>query len=188
MRQKNQLMRFNDSELNLMKALFADNEDLLFVIRKVLLQFELLETEKNVLNKVVNETVFALLKKVFLPSLEADAPLLQLTDMRIALNVDLKGKTPFEASLLIKSKALEIKYLEQQFAILKDLDKKPKIKLDDLADLDVEDEDTALINITAWNYLVAYIDGNLQQVKFLAGKTEETVEQTKERLAKNSAK
>lgn len=190
MRQKNQVMRFSDVELNLFKALFALNDDMLFVIRKVLLQIDITETERGSLSKTMNDSVYTLLKKTFLPELEGDAPLFQLSDMRIGLNVDLKGKTPAEAWPLIQVKKLEIEYLEQQFCVLKDIkgNVRTPIKLNELSNLNLKDAEKLFINLTTWNYLISYIDGNLQQIKFLAGKTEESVEETKERLAKQSNK
>lgn len=46
----------------------------------------------------------------------------------------------------------------------------------------------ALINLKARNFIINHIEGCLNQLKFLAGLKSETVEQTKERLMKNSTK
>ena len=63
MRQANQKMRFNDGELALMKAIFAENEDFLFLVRKVMLGFPVTQSERETLQKVVNEQMMVLLYK-----------------------------------------------------------------------------------------------------------------------------
>ena len=188
-RQKDQKMRFNDSELQLFKALFAENEDLLFIIRKVFLQVPLSITEEKILSDAMSEPAHALLKKTFLPELDADSPLFQLSDMRLGLNVDMKGLSPEQAWPLILTKEMEIDYIEQRVEALKGEKKRDALKLSSMTkDLRGAGQEQAFIRITARNYLLSYIDSNLAQIKFLAGESKETVEETKARLAKNSAK
>lgn len=190
MRDPNQKMRFTDNELSMIKGLFADNEDLLFLIRKVLLQFPLSEHEEITLKKTMNDWTFDLLKKFFLPDLDPDAPLFQLTDMYIGLQGDLKSGV--EASWApIRAKELEIKYIAQQLEALKDITeaKAPSIVLKDLVKVKTRpSKEDVWVNITARNYILSFVDTNLQQIKYLAGRKEETVEETKDRLMKDSAK
>lgn len=44
------------------------------------------------------------------------------------------------------------------------------------------------ISLLARNQLIQHVEGQLQQLKVLAGSPDETPEETKERLAKNSSK
>jgi hypothetical protein len=46
----------------------------------------------------------------------------------------------------------------------------------------------AMLNLKARNSLIGHIENCLLQIKILAGQKEETVEQTKERIKKNSSK
>jgi hypothetical protein len=46
----------------------------------------------------------------------------------------------------------------------------------------------AFINIQARNYLLSYIDSFVNDLRNLAGQKDETIEQTKQRLAKDSTK
>lgn len=189
-RDKEQKMRFTDSELSLMKALFADNEELLFIIRKVLLQCELTELEEITLRKSITEPAHDILRKVFLPTLDPDAPIFQLTDMTLGLGADIKDKTPEEAMPYIQAKDIEIKFLKQQLLALADISLDQPIKLADMIDLKVTktNADKVFVNILARNFLLSFIDTHIQQIKFLAGLREETVEQTKARLMKDSNK
>lgn len=56
------------------------------------------------------------------------------------------------------------------------------LKVEDLA------PEQALVNIKARNTVIQHIEMCLSQLKILAGQKEETVEQTKERLKKDSSK
>ena len=186
-RDKDQLMRFNKAELALLKAVFADNEDLLFAIRKVLLQFPINEAEQAMIKGVLNEQVYALIKKFFLPELDPEAPLFQLTDMINTLSLDMKAKGVEEMKPLMYAKVTEIAYLDQQLKVLKG-DDEGEIRLSKMVEVIGLDEFESYVNITTRNYLLSWVDSNIQQMKFLAGKKEETVEDTLTRLAKNSSK
>lgn len=56
------------------------------------------------------------------------------------------------------------------------------IKVEDM------DAEAALINIKARNTLISHVEQQLMQLKTLAGFKKETVEETKDRLAKDSSK
>lgn len=189
MRDPNQKMRFNDLELSLMKTIFADNDDLLYAVRKVLLQFELSEKEKSLLARSLTPSTLKLLRKIFLPTLDPDSPLFQLTSPYIGLATELK-QGPELAWPYIRAKDLEMEYLEQQLSVLENFKapQKPKIILKNLTNPKEYTTEDRWVNLEAWNHLLSYIDSNLQQIKFLAGMKAETVEQTKARLAKNSNK
>lgn len=56
------------------------------------------------------------------------------------------------------------------------------VKLDEVTD------EQALVNLKARNYVISHLEMCLNQLKHLAGLKSETVEETKERLMKNSTK
>lgn len=104
-------MRVTDDEMNILKASFAGNEKLL-----------------------------KLLRKMFLPELDASVPIGQQIDLWMTVNV---------------------------------------------TDMSPED---AKINLLARNQLIQHVEQTLMQMKILAGSTDETAEETKDRLAKDSSK
>ncbi len=104
-------MRITDADLSIIKNTFAENDELLKVLRKV-----------------------------FLPEITEDTPLGQVIDLWMT------------------------------------------VKIEDLT------PEQALINIKARNTLITHIEQQLLQLKFLAGMKSETVDQTKERLSKDSSK
>lgn len=191
-RQIGQKMRFDDVELALMKAVFANNENLLFIIRKVMLQGELTEDERSTLVSAMTPELYKLLRKVFLPEIDLDAPLFQIADPYIGLNADVEKVGPEEFWPVYQAKKLEFDFIDQQLECLRDVNehREPTISFKDM----VKGKGTKAgkeelyINIMARNYLLSFVDSSLQQVKFLAGSAEETVEETKERLARDSSK
>jgi hypothetical protein len=194
MRDKNQVMMFSDAELDLIKKTFADNEELLYAIRNVMLQFPVSDAEREALKSQVTPEVFALLKKKLLPEISPDAPLTQLADLRQTLTNDLKTKTPEEMAPLFSAKVREMAYLEQQFEVLNELansfisDSPRPLKLDDWklrADMSADD---AFVATTARNFILGFVDPMLRDFSVLAGTKTESPEKQKERLMRNSAK
>lgn len=186
MRDKDQKMRFNSAELAMIKGLFANNDELIYAIRKTMLQMELSVVEKAAVAGLTAEA-HQLIAKTFMPELDGDSPIAQLADLRIGL--DIKGLSPDGAWPFIKAKELEIEYINQQLEILQGRGE-VKIKLSDLSDLSGPKtlREQKYINLTAWNFLISFVDGIVNQLKILAGTKEETVEETMQRLAKNSNK
>ena len=189
MKNKEQRMRYTDEELGLMKAVFAEDREKLYIIRKVMFQFPLTDEEKSALQSFVTEPVFALMKKTFVPYLEPDAPLFQMSNLVLGLGADTKSLSPDGAWPFIKAKELEVSYIEQQLKALHG-ESEQKIILSELTSLDYPkaQREQVYINILAWNFLLSFIDSNIQQIMFLAGLKHETVEQTMVRLRSDSAK
>lgn len=194
-RQKNQLMKYNDQELELLRVLFKDNEDLLFVIRKVFLQFDLEEAERKMLDNIMNDKTFALLKKIFLPELDPDAPLFQMTDLILTLKYEMEGKE--SSALIFQAKQIEMDYLAQQLEVLKDEKAEQKIKLSELAKLidderQIKDAYELIPNITARNWLLSKIDTEIRDMKILSQRSAEQnkyeMKKVMEAMKKNSNK
>lgn len=183
---------FNDAELSLIKNTFADDgEDYLYLIRSALLQFPLTKEEKTKLKGVMTAPVYAVVKKKILPSLDPDAPLGQLGDLNQTLTNDLKTKDIDAMTPLFQAKKLEIDYLNQQFEYLMNVERefKPKIVLDDLAVIGpISESRENYINTTARNFLLGYVDMFLIQLKTIAGSSNETLEEKKKRLTRDSNK
>lgn len=188
-RDKGQILMFSDAEFSLIKSVFSDNEELLYGVRNVLLQFPLSELQRNLVRSSMNPEVLAVIKKRAGVEMDPETPLFGLGDLYQTLNQDLKVKSPEEMAPLFEAKQLEIDYFEQQFSVLGDIDgaRKQEIVLDNLKHL-VKDAYQSYVQTTARNFILAHVDSTLSQLKMLAGQKAETVEQTKERLKKDSNK
>lgn len=190
MRDKNQVFIFNDAELSLIKTVFGDNEALLYTVRKVLLQFPLTDAERNLIKLSITPEVWAVLKKRILPDIGEEFPLTQLADIRTTLTEQLKVKTAEEMRLLFAAKQLEIDYLEQQFAALKDIEAaqpSKEVVLKDMARITGDDR-MDYINMHAYLFLLGYIDPMLNFIRAIAGEKKETLDEQKQRMERSSNK
>lgn len=179
---KKQTMRYSDSELATIKATFAENDTLMFAIRKVLLQAELGPEEEEALKFLKGDAV-KVLKKTFLPEIDANAPLFQITDPYLVLGTEIKDKPIEDFGYYKEAKDITFDYLGQQFTRFENTLPTTCIRLADLVC-----KEAGYSQVIARNYILSYVDSNINQLVFLAGMKEETVEQTMERLKKNSTK
>lgn len=190
---KDQVFIFNKNELSLIKNTFAENEELLYAIRKVLLQFPLTDGDRALIKAGVTPEVFAVLKKRILPDIGPEYPLGQLPSILTTLTNDIRVKDVDAMSYQFESKRLQIAYLAQQFDVLAEVAGLSNAKLTvdpiKLQDLSVitNPEDT-FINMTAYLFLLGYIDPSLIMIRSIAGAKDETPEQQTERMRRDSNK
>ncbi len=190
MRSTKQEKRYTDEEMGLLKSLFEFNEELPFLIRRVMLQAELSETDKQNLKEVMTPPVLALMKKVFNPELDMDAPIGQMAHLGLALGHDIKQLSPDGAWPYIKAKEQEMEYIDQQLKALAGDFSEPNIKLSDLIDMSgpKTTREQRYIDIMSWNWLLSWIDSCISiQLIANAKATVETAEQRTNRLAKDSS-
>lgn len=183
---KGKQLRYSDLELSLIKNTFADNEELLALFRKYLLDGELTEEEQGLLNSLTgNEAVVNLLEKAVNPQLDRLAPPFQAVDL--FSNLDFTPTPKEHAVDIFKGRALAVKYLTQRFDALRGK-KVDLIKFDSLIE-PTEDTTETFVNILARNFLLSHIDSQLfGQLMVIAGEKTETAEQQKKRLTQNSNK
>lgn len=186
---KKQTMRYSDAEMSLMKNTFAENDELLFALRKVFLQMPLDVIDKDILNAVTSKpAVLALIRKSWLPTLDPKAPIHQLIDLWMTLEI--KDKSFEEAWQNMTARRTLIAYLEQQLQVLENnLDTKLiKINFADLSNMDsTKDQFVAFTNLLARNAMIGHTEMQVSQFLMLAGKKDESVDQTATRL-RNSSK
>lgn len=188
---KKQVFRFNDVELSLMKNTFAENDELLIAIRKVFLQVELSEVDKSLLSMLKgNEQLFKLISKTFNPQIDPEAPFHQLIDLW--MTIDLKDKPISELLPVFNARKFLIDLIEQGLenlkAVVEGEESSSKIKLSDFVTLKGKSAEEFYSELTARNSLISHVEAQLSQISILAGQKEESVEQTKEKLLKNSNK
>lgn len=181
MDKQKQKMRFTDKELSLIKNTFCGKEELLVAIRKFIIQLPLTVDEKKLIASIQeNKEVLAVIRKAFLPELDGDAPINQVVDLW--LTIDLKDKTPEQAVSIIKTRKILISFIEQQLSQLEGVKPETIKTLNSLVKSGKTEE------LIARNTVISHTEQQLQMFTILAGLAEETVEQTMERLQKNSSK
>lgn len=191
-RDPNQIFIFSDDELNLIKHTFADNDTLLYTVRKVLLQFPLTDTEKGLIKLSITPEIHRILKKRILPDIGDEFPLGQLADIRTTLTEQLKVKSVEDIAPLIDAKKIEIDYLNQQFEMLRNIDNVPspitEISLAKMASFEDKDEYDTYVDLHAYLFILGYIDPMLLFIKSIAGEKKETVAEQKARMQRDSSK
>lgn len=177
-------MRVSDEELELLKSAFADDYDFLLVIRNLFFGLDVTQEQAKRVQDTFsgNDKLLQLMRKMFLPELAGEVPLGQTIDLW--LSVEIKDKHEEEVVSVLESRARLIENLESTLRLLIE----PTLKSVDLTINSKKIKDYSKVDVLVRNSFIAHIEQVLMQISILSGKKEETVEQVKERLKKNSSK
>ena len=175
-----QEMRFSNKELELLKNTFAENNDILKSVRKIMLQLPIAEDKEIVLRNVMTTDVMAIIRKIFMPELDGDAPLHQVSSIWFKTANDIRNNQK-DVEYEIKITRNLIKYIKQQLDVLEN----GSLGIIRLKDLEVFKDKTELL---IWNDIIHFVEGQINQIKVLAGQKGETPEETIARLKKDSSK
>ena len=181
-------MRWSDKELGLIKSTFAEQEELLILVRKFLLQGEMTDAEMKYLKSFTNSPeILAILKKAVNPQLDKQAAPFQSIDLFSSMDLN---PTPVEhAYLIIRARKIATDYLGNQFDELQGVAHDTRIDFDKLTEPLDNDLEQTYINVIARNFLLSHIDSQLfNSIGIIAGTKEETPEQQKKRLTQDSSK
>lgn len=177
-------MRYNDDELAVIKGSFAENEDLILALRKAFLQAELTqEEEKQVLAIAADEKVMAVVAKTLAPKLDANAPMFQQADLYVGMQFEFGSPEKVEADMAVR------KILADYMYSMVEIIGTPaaySVTMDTLTPSGSTHEDA--INLAARDKIISHVDFQLNQLLVLAGQKDETVETTRTRLQKDSAR
>lgn len=174
---KGQTNRFTKDEMDIIKNVFKD-ENNLFAVRDVLFGF-------SVENFSFTESTLVVLRKVFLPELNPDAPLGQQADMYFSLNIK-EIPMPEIAELHIAARDIATEYLNAKLSVLGG-NKVNTFSLLDLKGGKIEGH-SRFTQMLAYMFLNSYIEGNVMQLKVLANQKELTEKEKAEQAKLNSAK
>jgi len=123
-----QASRYTDKEYSLIKNTFAEQDELLIAIRKVLLQMELTEKQDVLIRGINKENILAVLRKTIFPEVDGDAPLFQIASMWMHTLTTTKEMARDKTEIYIKAREIEVKYMEQQMDVLSG--KRPQVKIE----------------------------------------------------------
>ena len=186
---KKRTMRFSEKELITIKGVFAENDDLLKTMRKVFYQMPLNAVDLSALELTFKNKpeLNRVLRKCFLPEIEADVTFQQQIDLW--MTIQLKEMMVGEASVHLDSIQIWIDYMNQQLEVLKTGKyKKPKIDFKELTDIKEDIPTERFAKVLARNTIINHVEQQLNQILILAGMKTETPEETLERLSKDSNK
>lgn len=186
-----QVGRYSETEREIIKSIFAEDDDLLILVRRFFIQDTLTEEEKGQLLKLFpkDSPSLAVLRKTFYPEIIPDTPLHQMVDLWLINELEFKEKDPAFAWPYILSNTMFMNYLLNQFNFFEGKEILGT-KFKDFTSIDIVAANQELIfcNLHARNRLISFIDSQLNQLKVLAGFKDETIEKTMERLMKDSSK
>jgi hypothetical protein len=182
---QNKQLRFSDEELGLIKRLFADNDVLLIAMRKALFGYELSASEKSLLKQLQTDEVEALVRNIFKPELNPDAPIFQQVNDLWA-TVPVMELDPASAKHHIDSTLLLEEYLEE--ALKRLLGGKSKMTLEALRNPRGKEEYEAYVELLTGNKLRNHVEIHLNLLKVVSGQKEESMEEAKRRLLQDSNK
>ncbi len=187
-----QTMRFSSEEVDLMRSNLHENDTLLKIVRKRLLQMPLSESEESLLTKLIpkGSDLSRLIKKTVHPELDGDAPFFQMIDLY--LNTDVKDKPEELAIINILARETMTKYFDEVFAKFYDFDGSFDITFKGFTENAKErasgDTTDLCADFLARNTILNHVDFQLSQLLILAGSKKESAEEKETRLKKNSTK
>lgn len=188
-----QTMRFSETELDLIRSNFFENDELAKLIRKRLLQLPLSKDEQDLLSRLVPQgsDLATLLRKTVHPDIDGNAPLLQMIDLYV--NADVKDKPEEIAIINILGRGLMVDYLTEMFDEFynfekTDYDHNFKDFTSDIKLKAEHDPQILCASFYARNTLLNHVDFQLQQLVILANTKKVTAEEVAEKNKKKSTK
>jgi len=173
----------SEQEIETLKKSFAGNEFLLKAIRKMFLGFKINKTEVDMIRQAFSdENVKTAFRKKLFPTITADAAIGESQDYWFGTDVEIIGKDPDTIRQVIESKYRVLTGLRKAFDALSE----PKTM-----DFQLEYSpagDSFGIELLARNKFIKAIETGLTIVKVIAGDKNESVEEAKKRMEKDSSK
>ena len=188
-------MRFSKKELEVIKGAFENNDDLLYSLRKHLLQCDIPEDEWVNLKKTVNPELLAVLRKDFLPTINDDVPLQQIADPLLLEKI--MSLPPEEAAPHIEAALIAKEYTKQQIDELETGDKgkiilkelTPKRENNIVWEDKMPNDYCRYVNLMARNIIISNTESRLYFLRILANQNNPAIqEEFKKKLEQNSNK
>lgn len=185
MAEKKPLM-YSDNDIELIKATFAENDYLLIAVRKLFFGAVLTKEEKeSIKSSFKDERVIEVLRRKIYPIFNPATPVGQISDPWLGAEEQIFGASRDTIFQAVNSKAVAITMFEKAFESLSNPDgEQVSIEFNPVS-LTV---DELAVNLIARNLYMKAVETGLLGVKMIAGKKDETIEQTLARLQQDSSK
>jgi hypothetical protein len=186
------LNRFTKEEESLIRNTFKDREDLLKTLRKFFLQFPLDAVDQSLLEvNCKNKELLKVIRRRFLPEVEADLPFSTLTKQVDQFTVIPVNQLMAE-SVVGHIKAMDRfrQYMEQQLKILESgkFTTEPKMKLRDMTKVEGKGDTDLYLDIFARNQVLEQVEQQLLLLDLKANERELTKDELDDMRRKNSNK
>ena len=176
--------RFSDAEYGVLKSLLKDNDEILYLARKIFLFGGLSEAEIEQAREVFGKGEFySILKKIFLPEISNDDPITQVTDLWVLVN--LENKMPEEVEVEIQARKRVNDMLE---GALQRLQNPSSDAIDVISYEPTDDATENHIALKARNLFINGITIQFANMRLMAKRQDETPEEAAKRANQNSSK
>jgi len=183
MAEKRPLM-YSNNDIDLIKATFAENDFLLIAVRKLFFGSKLTEEEQSSINAAFKDPkVLEVLRRKIYPVFNAETPVGQISDPWLGVEEQIFGASRDTIIQAVNSKAVAMSMFEQAF---KSVYGGEQVSIEYNPASIVADE--LGVNLIARNLYMKGVETGLTGVKMIAGKKDETLEQTLKRLTQDSSK
>lgn len=177
---------YNDKELEIIKSTFAENEELLIVLRKLFLGAKTLKAEKELVKGTFSkpELVKVVQRKIY-GQLDVEVPIGELNDFWLGAETQIYGAEPHVIKQTVESKAKVLEMFTKAVELLADPDGEP-VSID--YSLESLESDPLQSGLVARNLYIKAIETALRTLQIVAGQKTESVEETKKRLKQDSTR
>lgn len=185
MAEKKQELMYSDKDIDLIKSVFAENDALLVMLRKLFFGYDLTADEKKVvLSNFSNPVTIEVLRRKVYSVDNMETPVGQLSDFWLGVETQTFGASRDTIYQALISKELVLEMFTKGFNLLTDPDGE---KVDVKVKISLE-TDPLGVKIIARNLYMKAIETALHAVKVIAGMKTESVEDAVKRLKSDSAK
>lgn len=180
-------LAFSDVEIGIIKKLFSGNDKMLMALRNFMLQFEVTQDELAMLASLSPSEINFLRNKVFIPRANRESKLQKISDVWGSLQISNMGVSEAYPHLLAREQ--QITYYSQRLDALEGKNStESQFSLNKCVE-NIEDKDPieAYVGFVVRNTILLQTDFHINLLRTFAGRKEETVEEIKKRLGKDSA-
>jgi hypothetical protein len=179
-----QLM-YSNKDIELIKSAFAENDELLIMVRKLFFGVELTADEKKVvISNFSNPEVIEVLRRKVYGLNNLETPIGQLSDFWLGAESQIFGASRDTIYQAIMSKEIVLDMFTKAFDLLTNPDGE-KVNVDVHI---LMEADPLGVKLIARNLYMKAIESALHAVKMIAGTKIETAEEAVKRLSKDSSK
>ena len=192
-KKKKPAFRYSEGEINLIKATFSDNDELLMALKKSMLQLELTEAEEvAILNTFKGKTeLMTVLRKFFTPTLEdKNIDVHQMTDMWsiIEREINFRDRKVEDAWPLLQVADLVIEYLNNQLKVLSGESEGNRISFKELIKLTPDNQLLSYTGVLARNLIFTRVEKVIMAIYGMSLNKDESPEEMAKRFEMNSNK
>jgi hypothetical protein len=180
-------LMYSGKDIDIIKKVFADNDDLLIVVRKLFFGLDLTDAEKeSIKGTFKDKDIRDVLQRKVYGLNDFTTPVGQLSDFWLGVETQVFGAGRDAIQQAVESKQIVFGMFEKAMALLENPDaEKVNINVAQLPDLMT---DPLQVHLIARNLYMKAVETSLLTMKSIAGMKQETTEEAIKRLTKDSSK